>query len=180
MTVRVGTADDLVAVADIERDADRRFAEVELGDALDAVADPGSSEDLRAAADGGRLVVAEADQRAIGFAWWSELDGDAHLEQVSVIVDAAGQRIGRLLIDEVSDRAAADGYPGITLTTFADIAWNAPLYETYGFLPIDPTELGAGLAARRAHEAEIGLDVLPRVAMRRPFDTGIDPHTGTA
>ena len=62
--------------------------------------------------------------------------------------------------------AAEKGYSAMTLTTYRDVAWNAPFYARRGFAVID--DLPAGLAAIRAREQELGLDdVGPRVVMRR-------------
>lgn len=166
LEVRAGIADDLSAVAGIERDADRRFTELGIDDF--AADEPAVSTDLVDAVAAGRLVVAADDaDRLVAFAWWSELDGQAHLEQVSVVVEAAGKRIGRRLIDWVATQARVSGFESMTLTTFADVAWNAPLYRNYGFASLEADELGPELAARCAHERDIGLAVLPRVAMRR-------------
>ena len=163
--VRAGVVEDLEAVAAIERDADRRFAEIGLGDL--AGPEPVINAEMLDAVSQGRLVVAADAGRLVAFAWWSELDEQAHLEQVSVVVDAAGKRIGRDLIEWVVTQARVAGFTSLSLTTFADVAWNAPLYRNYGFNQLSVGDLGPELAARCAHEQAIGLAVLPRVAMRR-------------
>ena len=57
-------------------------------------------------------------------------------------------------------------YPAITLTTYADVPWNAPYYARRGFVEI--SEFGPGLRAEREREQQLGLDeVGPRVVMRR-------------
>jgi hypothetical protein len=58
----------------------------------------------------------------------------------------------------------------VTLTTFADVPWNAPYYRRLGFADVPPGAQGPGLRRLRAHEAEVGLDRWPRVAMARPLD----------
>ena len=167
--VRIGLPEDVDAVGHVERDADRRFADagVEIEDAAPPVAS------LVEAAESGRLIVAVDGPGIVGFAWWTELDGNAHLEQVSVLVDHAGKRIGRQLIDHVASLASEAGHAALTLTTFADVAWNAPLYRSYGFETLDADALQPQLRERRNRERMAGLDVLPRVAMRR--DLTIDP-----
>jgi hypothetical protein len=58
------------------------------------------------------------------------------------------------------------GYPAATVTTFADVPWNAPFFRRRGFVEI--TELTPELAERRDWERAVGLDgVGPRVVMRR-------------
>ncbi|WP_411757210.1 hypothetical protein [Streptomyces venezuelae] len=55
----------------------------------------------------------------------------------------------------------------LTLTTFADVPWNAPYYARIGFRPLADAELTPALRTIRAHEAELGLDRWPRLCMRR-------------
>jgi hypothetical protein len=59
------------------------------------------------------------------------------------------------------------GLDAVTLTTFRDVAWNAPYYERCGFRVLDETELGPGLRRVRDTEAAHGLDPARRVCMRR-------------
>ena len=47
-----------------------------------------------------------------------------------------------------------------------DVAWNGPYYRRLGFVDVPDEQLGPGLAALRAHESELGLDVSIRCAMR--------------
>ena len=68
----------------------------------------------------------------------------------------------------VSVRPAVDqGRDAVTLTTYVDVPWNAPLYKRTGFVAVTDGECGPGLAAIREAERAAGLDVLPRTAMRR-------------
>lgn len=61
------------------------------------------------------------------------------------------------------------GCSALTLTTFADVPWNAPYYARLGFEAVPPERLTPGLRAVRDHEATVGLDAWRRVAMRRPL-----------
>jgi hypothetical protein len=63
--------------------------------------------------------------------------------------------------------AAARGDDAVTLSTFRDLGWNGPFYERLGFRVLGEVELTPGLAAVRAHEVDLGLDVDARVVMRR-------------
>jgi ribosomal protein S18 acetylase RimI-like enzyme len=91
----------------------------------------------------------------------------AHVEQVSVHPDNAGLGLGRRLLDHVAAVARQRGLDAVTLTTFRDIAWNAPYYERCGFRVLDEAELGPGLRRVRDTEAAHGLDPARRVCMRR-------------
>ncbi|MEU5012529.1 GNAT family N-acetyltransferase [Streptomyces sp. NPDC021749] len=102
--------------------------------------------------------------RPVGYLLREPVDGCTHIEQVSVHPDHARRGIGRALID----RAERDGGPvPLTLTTFAEVPWNAPYYARLGFRVLSDAELTPGLRAVRAHEAALGLDRWPRVCMRR-------------
>jgi GNAT superfamily N-acetyltransferase len=81
---------------------------------------------------------------------------------------AARQGIGRRLIEHAARYARQHGLAGLTLTTFADVPWNAPYYERCGFRVVPDGELTPGLRAVRRNEAAHGLDRWPRVVMHRP------------
>ena len=89
----------------------------------------------------------------IGFRGWLET------------AEAAG--LGSRLVERVAGWARERGAPALTLTTYAEVAWNAPYYERLGFRRLADDELTPGLRAIRAAEAERGLDRWPRVGMRR-------------
>jgi GNAT superfamily N-acetyltransferase len=98
------------------------------------------------------------------------VDECAHIEQVSVRPDHAGQGIGRALIDHVGAWASEQGLRALTLTTFRAVPWNAPYYERLGFTE-PPGGPAPGLAAIMAAETTAGLDPATRVCMRRPIDS---------
>ena len=111
------------------------------------------------------LKLLVAGRPCIGFARLEELDGGAHLEQLAVLPAHAGRGTGRALVEASKDWARHAGYPWITLTTFADVPFNAPFYATCGFETV--REPSPALLAIRNHEAAIGLDqVGRRVPMR--------------
>ncbi len=94
------------------------------------------------------------------------VDGAAHVEQVSVRPDRQGTGVGRALLDQVRAWAISTGRDAITLTTFADVPWNRPLYEHLGFHVVDEVDIGPELRAVRQAEAAHGLDPAARVCMR--------------
>lgn len=111
------------------------------------------------------LSILVAGAPPVGFARLEEVDGQAHLEQLSVHPDAAGAGLGRALVEASLAWAREQGYTSMTLSTFAEVPFNAPFYARCGFGAVpEPTgELGA----LREHEIRLGLDVLgKRVAMR--------------
>ena len=163
--IRPARQRDLAALREIERVAGDWAA---LGMHAVAEDEPPSIAELREYQRDGRAWVAVDDDDlplAYLIAMW--VDGNVHIEQVSVHPDAAGRRLGRGLIEHVAAWARARSAPALTLTTFAEVPWNAPYYRRLGFRPLTDGELTDGLREIRAREAAHGLDRWPRVAMRR-------------
>ncbi|MET0417918.1 MAG: GNAT family N-acetyltransferase [Actinoplanes sp.] len=164
--IRPARAEEIAAMQAIEVAAGRVFATV----GMDLVA---GDEPLPEAAllgyqrDGRAWVAADAADRAVAYLIADWVDGIAHVEQVSVHPDHAGRGIGAALIEHVAGWARERGSPALTLTTFAEVAWNAPYYERLGFRRLPDAALTPGLIAIRAEEAAHGLDQWPRLAMRR-------------
>jgi GNAT superfamily N-acetyltransferase len=151
--------------------ARRRKRFVDIG--LDSIAgdEPTSTALLRTHIDASTAWVAVDDiDRIVGAAWASIVDGEGHLDQLSVAVDTGRRGVGRALIEQVCTWAAAEGLDAVTLTTFRDVPFNGPFYERCGFRVIDPDLYGPQLAAIRQLECDRGIDVVPRVAMRRRLE----------
>ncbi|MEM7341220.1 MAG: GNAT family N-acetyltransferase [Actinomycetota bacterium] len=175
--IRRALASDVNAIRDLERAAGVVFATV----GLDQIAadDPPSAATLTDAVASGHVLVALAEpvpstateEQIVGWALWEPDGPTAHLEQVSVHPDWSGRRIGRRLITAVDAAAAATGAQALTLTTFRDVVWNAPLYRRYGFVDLPESDWGPALQQRWLDEQAAGLDVAPRIAMMRPINT---------
>lgn len=159
--IRPARHDDVERMRAIERAAGELFRP--LG--MDAVADddPGDPAELRAVVDSGRAWVADHEGTAAGYLVAAVVDGEGHVEQVSVDPAFAGRRIGAALVEQAA--GWADG--PLTLTTFRDVAWNGPYYERLGFRWLADDEIGPELRAIREAEAAHGLDRWPRGCMRR-------------
>ncbi|MFE7302929.1 GNAT family N-acetyltransferase [Streptomyces sp. NPDC057579] len=180
MIIRVPDPADLPALRALERAAGEPFRT--LGMALIADDEPPPLELLAEYQRAGRALAAydtgQAGEPPRGYLLWDPVDGCRHIEQVSVHPERARRGVGRALIDRAGAAAPSpcgqegtdgkdDGPPALTLTTFADVPWNAPYYSRLGFRRLTADELTPGLRAIRAHEAELGLDRWPRVCMRR-------------
>jgi GNAT superfamily N-acetyltransferase len=162
--VRAATDDDRARMQAIEVAAGERFRTVGLGHVADH--DPYSLEDLHGYVAAGRAWIAESADGVIGYAAADLLDGAAHLEQVSVDPAHQGRGVGRSLVEHVVAWARDRGDATVTLTTYRDVEWNAPLYRHLGFRVLRDDELTPGLVTRRAEEARHGLDPGARVCMR--------------
>lgn len=165
VAVRPSRPEDGPALRVIERLAGERFGEV----GLDAVAadEPVSAAVLAEYAAAGRGFVAAGDDDVpVGYVIVDVVDGAAHIEQISVRPDQQSRGVGRALLERVRRWAVETGRAGVTLTTFADVPWNRPLYEHVGFRVLAEDELGPELRAVRDSETEHGLDPTIRVGMR--------------
>ncbi|MFF5078591.1 GNAT family N-acetyltransferase [Actinoplanes sp. NPDC000266] len=171
MRIRAALLADLPPLRDIERAAGESFRAIGMA----AIADdePPALEVLTHYQRAGRAwVAADGPGPPIGYLLARLVDGDVHVEQVSVHPSRQGEGAGSALLDRAETYAVEAGAPALTLTTFAEVPWNAPYYRRRGFTVLGEAELGPGLRAVREHEAAIGLDRWPRVAMRRPAGAG--------
>jgi len=167
MKIRDACPDDLPELPAIELAAGRVFADIGMAEIADAV--PPSLDRLAGyQADGRAWVTVDAADRPVAYLIADVVDGNAHIEQVSVHPSAAGHRLGAALIDHTGAWATRHGLPALTLTTFRNVPWNAPYYERCGFHALHDADLPPGLRAIRRQEAAHGLDAWPRIAMRRP------------
>jgi GNAT superfamily N-acetyltransferase len=163
-TVRSGEELDADWLQEIERLAGERFREVGMAEVADD--EPPPLHQLRRSATDGRCwVTVGTAGKPVGYVTVSEVDGHAHVDQMSVLPDHQGMGAGRALIERVRVWAVENRLEAITLTTFSDVPWNRPLYEHLGFRVLDEGEIGGQLRAIREAERARGLDLRPRVCM---------------
>jgi GNAT superfamily N-acetyltransferase len=151
-------ASDLTALVAVSRAADELFAQAGL---------PLPQDDPAADFRSGRCVLVADAPPPVGFAILTGLDGDAHLAQLGVHPAHGRRGLGARLLAAACDWAAGQGYPALTLTTFADLPFNAPFYARHGFTELPPERWGPQLRAQWA--AEEPIRVAPRIAMLRPL-----------
>ena len=168
VTIRPARPDELSAVAELERAAGRLFDEWKDRLSLDD-GEPTKIEDLAQAQGRGDLFVAvdpdAVDDAPIGFCMLTELDGQGHLYELDVHPDHGRRGIGRRLVEFVIETMKARGHAAVTLTTFRDVPWNRPFYESAGFVVVEPG--GPEMLRTIAHEESWGLDFSQRCVMRR-------------
>jgi len=168
VTIRVAHPGDLPLLIEIERLAGSMFRS--LGMDLVADDDPGSVDELAPYAEDGRAFVAvDATDRPVAYLLVDAVDGAAHIEQVSVLPEQAGRRIGGALIEHAATWARDSGLRALTLTTYVGVPWNGPYYERLGFRYLTPGEETEGLRSIRERERRSGLDAWSRACMRRPL-----------
>ena len=123
-----------------------------------------SGEALREACDSGWLWVVEADAHPVGFAAARGQSGCLHLLELDVDPAYGRRGLGRRLLQHVLRQASQLGFRAVTLTTFADLPWNGPFYESLGFQALPEHDLPPHLADALAQERAAGLS--RRTAMR--------------
>jgi len=154
--IRRAGVGDFDRLREIEVAAGAAFRDVGMPDIADDA--PPSDADLLAFVDAGAAWVSEVDGVVAAYLVAERVDGRVHVAQVSVDPAFRGRGLGAGLIDHVDDGG------GVTLTTFADVPWNAPYYRRIGFRVVEPT---GGLREVVRREAEAGLDPATRVCMVR-------------
>jgi GNAT superfamily N-acetyltransferase len=167
VTIRLAVDADLPTLQRIEVRAGAAFRT--LGMLAIADDEPPSLEELAEYQQAGRAWVADCGDGVVGFLLAHPLADSAHIEQVSVDPVYAHRRIGQQLITAAEGWAGERGLPGLTLTSYEWVPWNAPYYARLGFAVVDHEAQPPDLRAIRRAERERGLDTWPRVAMRRPL-----------
>ncbi|WP_212908342.1 GNAT family N-acetyltransferase [Streptomyces sp. TS71-3] len=166
MRIRAVHLDELPVLQDIERAAGQCFRDVSMTEIAEDEPLP-LGELARYHRAGLAWIVADEADAPVAYLIADRVDGNLHIEQVSVHPDSAHRGLGRSLLDHLAAHATSEGVPALTLTTFAQVPWNAPYYARCGFQLMDDSSLAPGLRKIREREAVHGLDRWPRVCMRR-------------
>lgn len=171
MRIRPAAPGELPVLQDIERAAGAPFRDLGMPDVADD--EPPALNMLERYREAGRCWVAALGERPVAYLIAEPVDDALHVEQVSVHPLAARRGVGRALLTHAAGHAREHGLTALTLTTFADVPWNAPYYTRLGFRALTEPELTPGLRRIRAEEAGHGLSRWPRVCMRADV-----PRTG--
>ena len=167
VTIRLARPSDLRHLAAVEDSGAGLFVEHHGPDLTPAVVAPASS-GLDRDLEPGFILVAAEGERPVGFAHVIDLDGHAHLEQLSVLPEQGRRGIGGALVRAAMEEARWAGYDDMSLCTYRDVPWNGPFYARLGFEVVEqPSDHQQRL---REHERAIGLDADGvRVVMTRPL-----------
>lgn len=165
-TIGLSKREEVDALPEIERRAASLFSPEDLAPELAAETTP-VLVFLRAHDDGRLIVARDASERVVGFAHLVWVGEFVHLEEIDVDSDFGRRGIGRMLVEAACEWARARGSDHITLSTFRDVAWNAPFYARLGFRTLLGNELSIALRDLRMKEQGDGLDLEKRVMMSR-------------
>ena len=165
VTIRPATTGEVAALPGMQVDAGQVFRD--LGMAMVADGPEPDVVEFARAQQRGHLLVALVGADIVGFVRLEVLDRALHIEQVTVAPGHGGQGTGRRLMVAAEALAREQGYARMTLTTFRDVPFNGPFYESLGWRAVPTSALTEGLAATRQDEVDAGLDAWPRQAMSR-------------
>jgi ribosomal protein S18 acetylase RimI-like enzyme len=164
-TIRTAQPADAGELPAIELSAGRRFLAIpELGFLADADDMPAETHQ-RYIAQGTEWVAVNATGEIVGFLAAEIFGRDLHVWELAVRADSQNQGIGSGLIETATAFACEQGLASLTLTTFANVVWNAPWYERLGFVV---TLTDERLTTIVQAETERGLP--DRCAMRMKLD----------
>lgn len=111
----------------------------------------------------GIVLSAFSNGCCVGFISAERFGSTLHIWQMAVELSHQRMGIGTLLIARLQQMA---GYSPVTLTTFRDVAWNAPFYAALGFEAIAESAISDRLRQVLLDEAAHGIPLDRRVAMR--------------
>lgn len=120
-----------------------------------------------AQADSRLWVAVDKNDVPVGFVYARRIEDHLYIQELDVLRAYQRRGIGGRLIDAVCGAAKGGGLAAVTLSTFADVPWNAPYYERLGFRALRQSSLTPGMRTIEKEEAAFGLDVSRRVFMRR-------------
>ena len=111
-------------------------------------------------------VAVDEDDHPVGMVG-GEVDGTSlYIHELDVSAPHQGRGLGRALLAVAVEAARERGLTDLTLTTFRDVAWNAPFYERHGFRILEPADIPPRLVGMLQAEIARGLPGERRCAMR--------------
>lgn len=164
ITIRRAIEKDFAALPEIEMDAGYEFLKYDLKIVAQMPASPVQYY-IELAPDN-TVFVACNDKTIIGFSVCISVDNKGHLKEVSIQRKHMKKGAGKKLIEKAVQWAIEQGYDCLTLTTYRDIKFNAPLYKKFGFIAFEPDDNWPELRAIRKEERANGFDAQPRICMK--------------
>lgn len=113
----------------------------------------------------GHTLVAHVGERMAGFIAAEPFSRELHIWEMDVDPRFMRRGIGSGLVRAGQIDARNAGFKALTLTTFRDLAWNAPFYARLGFEEVTALDAHPRLAGELANEADDGMPAERRCAM---------------
>ncbi|WP_426752313.1 GNAT family N-acetyltransferase [Myxococcus sp. Y35] len=115
---------------------------------------------------GATWVAVEPSSPPIGFISGEITKTNLHIWALAVRFDRQGEGLGRELLETARRSAVHAKLASMTLTTFRDVPWNAPFYQSLGFEILPPLQTPPFLSALLDAEVAAGLPADRRCAMQ--------------
>lgn len=163
-SLRLARPEDAEAMPAIERAAAELFIGGVGLDDFDPD-DTWTPSDLRRMIGKGHCLVSHVGEDIAGFLVTEPFRRELHIWEMDVHPRFQKRGIGAGLVRAIQIDARNSGFKALTLTTFRDLAWNAPFYARLGFEEVTALDAHPRLAGELANEAEDGLPVERRCAM---------------
>ncbi|HSF12863.1 MAG TPA: GNAT family N-acetyltransferase [Erythrobacter sp.] len=113
----------------------------------------------------GHCLVALVGETPAGFLAAEPFSRELHIWEMDVDPRFQRRGIGAVLVRAAQIDARNTGFRALTLTTFRDLAWNAPFYARLGFDEVTALDAHPRLAGELAVEVDNGLPADRRCAM---------------
>ena len=165
-TIRLAWHEDAARLPDLEQSAGELFR---TAPGLEWVAghENTPAEFYGPLIDAGTVWVAvDRGDTPVGFVSAEEVGDTLHVWELAVDGSRQGQGIGRRLMGAARGQANDKGLSALTLTTFRNVAWNAPFYQRLGYVILEGEAVGPYLASHLRDEIARGLPAERRCAMR--------------
>lgn len=151
--LQLGTEADFARLAEIELAAARLGPPGRVPDLGNTV----PTAQLQLGVQAALLWVARQQEVVVGFTMCTRHKEYLHLIEVAVHPDWGRQGVGRQLVGQVIEQARQLVLPGVTLTTFRDVAFNGPFYASMGFKEIPADRCSATITNIVAAEQAQGM-----------------------
>ena len=163
-SLRLARPADAAAMPEIERAAAAAFAGVPELAGLD-LARSRTEADFARLIRKGHSLVAHVGEALAGFLVAERFSRELHIWEMDVLPAFQRRGIGAGLVRAAQIDARNSGIAALTLTTFRDVAWNAPFYARLGFEEVTALDAHIRLAGELANEVDDGLPADRRCAM---------------
>ncbi|MDA4845294.1 GNAT family N-acetyltransferase [Hoeflea poritis] len=173
-TIRPMRAGEAPRLLDIDTASTTLFSDVDIPEiaAISTVCGP-SLEDFQRHIEGSGVHVAcDSGDRPVGFIAYESVEAAIYVWLLSVHPDHIRRGLGSRLVASALDAGRSLGAQTCVLSTFRDVAFNAPFYRRQGFTELPLEEASAVFRKRFRDEVPAGTDPGLRLLMQYAFQSG--------
>ncbi|MDC8754934.1 GNAT family N-acetyltransferase [Erythrobacter sp. sf7] len=163
-SLRLARPEDAQAMPEIERAAAVAFAGQPGLERLDFTRTRSPADFVRLIRKG-HCLAAHVGETMAGFLVAERFSRELHIWEMDVAPAFQRRGIGAGLVRAAQIDARNSGIAALTLTTFREVAWNAPFYARLGFEEVTALDAHPRLAGELANEVDDGLPADRRCAM---------------